>query len=319
VSLLLDLFKSLVYPGVLFVIVFSLLLEWVDRKIYAHAQNRIGPYYVGPLGILQPFADILKLLSKEDITPPHVDKVPFLLAPPLLLYLSLVGTYMIPTGALGEPHAILSFEGDYLVVLTITTLVTMFVFAGSWASVNRFGAIGSIRALLLMVGYEVPFFLCAAAIALDAKTLCLSKMAEVQSTALWFIVLQPLGFIVSILSLQAELERIPFDIPEAETEIVAGWLTEFTGKKLAMIRLTSDIELFLLSSLVVTLYLGGPWGPGGPNILWFLLKVLGVVLLSSVLRALFARYRIDQAIEFFWKLVVPLSFLQVALVLFMPL
>jgi len=318
-DILFELFKVIVYPGILFIIVFSLLLEWLDRKIYAHSQHRIGPLYIGPHGILQPFADILKLISKEDITPPHVDKPFFVLTPPILLYLAIIGMFMIPLGALGEPYALLSFEGDYLVVLTITTLITAFVFAGSWASFNRFSALGSIRALLLMVGYEIPLFLCAAAVALDAKTLCLSKIALVQSTSLWFIVVQPIGFIISLIALQAELERIPFDIPEAETEIVAGWLTEFSGKKLAMIRLAHDIELFLLASLIVTLYLGGPWGPTGPGALWFILKVMFVILLSSIFRALFARYRIEQAVMFFWKYIIPLSLLQVFIALIIPL
>ncbi len=312
-SLLFELVRALVYPGITFIIAYSLTLEWIDRKVYAHAQHRIGPYYVGPSGFLQPFADLLKLLSKEDITPPHVDKLLYTISPPLLLYIALLATYAIPTGAWGDPRAIINFEGDYLLVLALTSILTAFIFLGSWGSFNRFGAIGSVRALLLLVGYEIPMFICAAAVALDSGTLCLSRIAELQAKDVWFVLKHPLGFIIFIITAQAELERIPFDIPEAETEIVAGWLTEFSGKKLAMLHLASDIRLFLMSALIATLYLGGPWGPGGSNILWFLLKTTFVCFLTSVIRALFARYRIDQAEAFFWKYIIPLSLLQMGL------
>jgi len=316
IDLLINLIEVFIYPGVIFVVFISLLLEWVDRKVYARAQNRIGPYYVGPHGILQPFADILKLLAKEDITPGHVERLEYLLSPMLILYLSLVGIFMIPTGAWGSGYSVIHFEGDYLLVLTLATLTTVFMFLTGWGSFNRFGAIGSLRALLLIAGYEIPLFICAAAVILEAKTLCLSKISAIQGGGIWFLVTQPIGFLVSLISIQAELERIPFDIPEAETEIVAGWLTEFTGRKLALMRLANDVKLFLFSSLVVTLYLGGPWFMGQANIAIFLVKVLVVVILTSIIRALFARFRIDQALSVFWKYVIPLSLIQVIMSLF---
>lgn len=311
----LELVKVLVYPGLLFIIILSLIVEWIDRKIYAKAQNRIGPYHIGPKGFLQPFADLIKLLTKEDITPPHVDKLNYTIAPFTVLYLSIIGFYFIPTCAWGTSRAILAFEGDYLLVLTIFSLATLFTFLGGWGSYNRFGAIGSLRALLLVTGYEIPLFICSAAVVIDAGTLCLSKIVMVQQGFNWFIIKQPLGFALSLLACQAELERIPFDIPEAETEIVGGWLTEFSGRKLAFFRLATDIEVTLLAAFIVTLYLGGPLGPTGPSIIYFLIKLFFVVFLLSLLRSIFARFRIDQALTFFWKYIIPLSFLQIIIAL----
>jgi len=315
-SPLMTLIEVFIYPGVLFIVFISLILEWIDRKVYARAQNRIGPYYVGPHGILQPFADLLKLLAKEDITPDHVEKLEYVLSPILILYLSLVGIFMIPTGAWGDGYSIIYFEGDYLLVLTLATLTTVFIFLSGWSSLNRFGAVGSLRALLLIAGYEIPLFICAAAVILDAQTLCLSKISMIQEERLWFLIKQPIGFLASLISIQAELERIPFDIPEAETEIVAGWLTEFTGRKLALMRLAGDVKLLLFSSLVVTLYLGGPWFMGQANIVIFLVKIIIVAILISIIRALFARFRIDQALSIFWRYIIPLSLIQVIISLF---
>ncbi|RLF25123.1 MAG: NADH-quinone oxidoreductase subunit H [Thermoprotei archaeon] len=315
---LMVLVKTLIYPGVIFVIILSLIYEWVDRKVYARMQNRIGPFYVGPSGFLQPFADFLKLLSKEDIVPPHVDYHVFTLSPIITLYLVLLAMFLIPTGAWNEPYAILAFEGDYILALALTTFITIFSFFAGWSSVNRFGVIGAMRALYQMISYEISMFLCAAAVALDTRTLCLSRMAEVQASGLWYILLHPLGFVVFILSMQAELDKVPFDTPEAKTEIVGGWLTEISGKKLAFFRLASDIKLFFCASLATTLYLAGPWGPLGPNILWFLAKVTFVIILVTTLRAAFARFRIDQVLAVFWKYAIPLSLVQVLIALFIP-
>ena len=307
--------EVLVYPGLAFTIILSLLLEWVDRKVYARAQNRIGPYHVGPHGILQPFADLIKLLSKEDITPGHVERLEYVVSPLLVLYFSLVGIFMVPTGAWGDGRSVVHFEGDYLLVLTLATLTTVFTFLAGWSSLNRFGALGSMRALLLIAGYEIPLFICAAAVVLDAGSMSLTRIAEAQAGGAWLVLRQPLGFVASIIAIQAELERIPFDIPEAETEIVAGWLTEISGRKLALLRLASDVKLFLLSSLVATLYLGGPWALGQASIAAFLAKVLLVVVVTSIVRALFARFRIDQALSAFWRFVIPLSLAQLVLTL----
>ncbi len=319
-SILKILFELAVYPGVVFIVVLSLIYEWLDRKIVAHTQHRIGPLYTGPFGMLQPFADILKLLSKEDITLPFSEKVMSSISVWLLLYLTLFGFYFIPTGAFGEKYSILHFEGDYLIALTILTLITIFTFLSGYSTFNRFALVGAARAISLMVAYEIPALICAAAIVISSKTLCLSKIAMLQGRGgilKYYALTQPLGFIVFLICTQAELERIPFDIPEAKQEIVAGWITEFSGFKLALLKLCFDVELFYSAALITTLYLGGPWAFGRTSILIFLAKTTIVVVILSIIRSIFARFRIDQALRFFWTRVMPLAFIQLIIVVFL--
>jgi len=303
----------LVYPGVTFLVLLSLFYEWVDRKFVARLQNRYGPLYTGPSGILQPFADIVKLLSKEDIEPRGVDYGLFRAIPILMLALPLLGLFVVPVAS---QTALIAFEGDLIFIIFLLTLVAALVFLAGYASANRFGTIGGLRAALQMLGYEVPLSVSLVGPAVMAGSLSISKIVEWQArTGLWMILMQPIGFAISILCFLAELEKIPFDIPEAETEIVAGWMTEYSGRKLALLRLASDVEMVLACGLLAALYLGGtaaptPW----LSIVWFLIKATAVLLILSNLRALFARFRIDQMIGGCWKYLVPLAMIQLVAV-----
>ena len=307
------LLEILLFPGFLFLIALALFYEWVDRKFFARLQNRYGPLYTGPSGMLQPLADFVKLLSKEDIIPKAVDKFMFNSAPIFLLSLPLLALFLIP---IADLTAVISFEGDLIFLMFLFTLVAVTVFIAGWSSVSRFSSIGGIRAGFQMLGYEIPMCLVMVGPAIAAKTLSISEIAAWQaSNTAWFIWLQPLGFAIFVLCLLAELEWIPFDIPEAETEIVAGWMTEFGGPKLALIRLGKDVELLLAASLVTSLFLGGPnnlWMI--PPIVPFLLKTTCAVILLTTLRALFARFRIDQMIAGAWKYLLPLAILQMVLI-----
>jgi NADH-quinone oxidoreductase subunit H len=189
------------------------------------------------------------------------------------------------------------------------------------SSANRFSTVGAERAALQLLGYEIPMMLSAISIGILASSMWVYDIVSIQANSGWFLISPGiLGFAIFVLCGQAELERIPFDIPEAETEIVAGWLTEFSGRKLALFRLTKDVELLYLSGLVVALFLGGPSGPVMPGLefilypLYFLLKTLFVLFLLTTLRALFARLRIDQMVNFSWKYLVPIAILQVLIV-----
>jgi len=299
------------FPGFLFLFSLAFFIEWFDRKLVAKFQNRYGPLYVGPKGILQPIADFLKLLSKEDITPAMADKVPFALIPLLMLTFSMTPLFCIP---ITSSSALISFEGDLIVVMFIMTLTALLSFLGAWVSTNRFSTIGGVRTGLQMFGYEVPLNIVMIGPAIGAGSLSISGIVEWQSRGVWFIVTQILGFAVFSLCLLAHLQRVPFDIPEAETEIVAGWLVEFSGKKLALIRLAKNFELVLAASLMVSLYLGGPTGTLLPNPLTFLIKLVFCTFILSNLRALFARYRIDQFLAAAWKYLIPLALLQISLV-----
>jgi NADH-quinone oxidoreductase subunit H len=307
-----SLIRILVFPGAVFLLALAFFYEWVDRKFFAKLQNRYGPLHTGPHGILQPIADFLKLLSKEDITPHASDRLMFILTPIFFLALPLTTLFVIP---ILSQTSLIAFEGDLIFVLFAFTLIIITVFLGGWSSINRFSTIGSMRAVLQMLGYEIPMGLVTVGTAIGAKSLSISRIVEWQSLNFWLILLQPLGFAIFTICLLAELQFVPFDIPEAETEIVAGWRTEFSGRKLALLRLGKDLELVLASTLITSLYLGGPqqlWLI--PPIATFLVKTTFAVMLLSLLRAVFARFRIDQMLSGMWKYLLPLATLQIILI-----
>jgi len=310
-----DIFQILVFPGVLLLIVLAFFYEWIDRKFYARLQRRYGPLLTGPAGILQPFADFVKLLSKEDLVPEACDKILFSLTPILYFALPLTALFIMP---ISSQSGLVTFEGDLIFVMFVFTLLAITVFLAGWGSRNRFSIIGGVRAALQMLSYEIPLGLALVGPAIAAKSLSISTIAQWQSTnTIWIILLQPIGFAILIISLLAELEFIPFDVPEAETEIVAGWRTEFSGRKLALLRLGKDLELVLASALVSALYLGGAQSIGPvPGIVSFLIKTIAVVLVFSSMRAVFARFRIDQVVSGMWKYLLPLAVLQIILIEF---
>jgi NADH-quinone oxidoreductase subunit H len=314
-AMVLSVLQVLIFPGALFLFVLAFFYEWINRKFFARLQNRYGPMYTGPWGILQPFADFLKLLSKEDIMPITADTLLFSLAPVFYSALPLTAMFIIPVAS---QAGLISFDGDLIFVLFVFTLIVVTIFLSGWCSMTRFSVIGGVRAALQMLGYEIPMALAIVGPAIVAKSLSISGIVEwQQSNMIWNILLQPLGFAILVICLLAELGYVPFDIPEAETEIVAGWQTEYSGRKLALFRLGKDFELVFVSALLVSLYLGGPqqvWIV--PSIVTFLVKTIAVVLLLTLLRAVFARFRIDQMISGMWKYLLPLAILQIIMIQF---
>ncbi|RLI21947.1 NADH-quinone oxidoreductase subunit H [Candidatus Bathyarchaeota archaeon] len=306
-------FQILVFPGAAFLILLAFLLEWVDRKVVARIQSRYGPLYTGPSGILQPIADFLKLLSKEDITPEWADRPVFTLAPIIYFALPLTALFLIPIT--GET-ALASFEGDLILLMFILTLLIITVFLAGYCSASPFSVIGGVRAALQMIGYEIPMALALLGPALASGTLSVSGIVQWQSlNGLWIVLLQPLGFGILIVCMLAELEFVPFDIPEAETEIVAGWMTEFSGRKLALFRLGKNLKVLLASAIISSIYLGGAHSTNLiPPVIIFLVKTFILVVLLSFLRAVFARLRIDQMVSGMWKYLIPLAILQIILV-----
>jgi NADH-quinone oxidoreductase subunit H len=308
-----DLFSVLIYPGIVFLVALALFYQWVDRRVYARAQNRYGPHHTGPRGLFQPLADLIKLLAKEDIEPLAVDKMIFRAAPILLLTLAFTALFLVPIS--GIP-AIVSFEGDLIFLIFIMTIFAILAFLAGWGSTNRFSLVGGMRAALQTLGYEVPLAVSFIGPAILAGTLSVSNIVKWQATeGLWNILLNPLGFGIVIVGIIAVIECVPFDIPEAETEIVAGWQTEFSGRKLGLLRLAHDLELVFVSGLVVALFLGGPTGPISliPGVIWFIIKTIIIVIIIAFIRAQFARFRIDQMVSGSWKFLVPLSILQIVI------
>jgi NADH-quinone oxidoreductase subunit H len=309
-------FRVLVFPGFTFLFFFTLFCDWIERKIEARMQNRMGPTFTGPAGILQPFADVVKLLTKEDIVPRGAKKTVFRLAPILSFSIIVFALSFLPI----DGSAVIlnsSFAGDLIFVMALITIANFFLFLSGWASANPYGDIGATRVLTQFLGYDIPLVLLALAPAFLAGSLTISVIAAGQF--LPFILLAPWAFVLFVITLQAELEKDPFDIPHAESEVVGGLETEFCGGKLAFLRLTRDTQIVLGAALVVELFLGGPYGPvffGLPAFwyfLWFVLKLLAVVVITEYVTCLFARLRIDQVLTVNWKVLLPLSVLSLTL------
>ena len=306
----------LVFPGFTFILFFTMFCDWIERKIEARMQNRVGPAFTGPSGILQPLADVIKLLTKEDIVPAGAKKTVFKVAPMLAFSFVVFAMSFLPVD--GEA-AILnsSFAGDLIFIMALITIANFLLFLSGWASANPYGNIGATRVLTQFLGYDIPLFLLALAPAFLAGSLSISAIAINQY--LPFIILAPWAFVLFIITLQAELEKDPFDIPHAESEVVGGLETEYCGGKLAFLHLTRDVQIVFGAALVVELFLGGPYGPvffGLPAFwysLWFVLKLIAVVIITEYVTCLFARLRIDQVLSANWKVLLPLSVLSLAL------
>jgi NADH-quinone oxidoreductase subunit H len=309
-------FRVLIFPGFTFLFFFTMFCDWIERKIEARMQNRMGPTFTGPAGILQPFADVVKLLTKEDIIPRGARKTVFRLAPILSFSIIVFALSFLPIdGSAVIPNS--SFAGDLIFVMALITIANFFLFLSGWASANPYGDIGATRVLTQFLGYDIPLILLAIAPAFLAGSLTISTIAASQT--LPFILLAPWAFVLFVITLQAELEKDPFDIPHAESEVVGGLETEFCGGKLAFLRLTRDTQIVFGAALVVELFLGGPNGPvffGLPAFwyfLWFVLKLLAVVVITEYVTCLFARLRIDQVLTVNWKVLLPLSVLSLTL------
>jgi NADH-quinone oxidoreductase subunit H len=300
-----------IYPGLLFLFVYSTFCEWFDRKVYARLQNRMGPTHTGRFGLLQPIADFVKLLAKEDVVPEAADKRLFTVLPIIGLAIVSTAGLLLPVWNfdLAAP-GFTSFSGDIIVVLYLLSLPTLILFLAAWSSTNPFSTIGGARVLTMLFGYEVPLVLAVLSPAILADSWRLAEIAAFYQAKPLLLLTNLLGFIVAVIAVQAKLERTPFDIPHAETEIVGGTFTEYSGKKLALFRLTFDIELVVSSGLLAAVFLGGFPGGAVVGFLHFVVKTLFIIFLLSLLRALTSRIRIDQVVSFAWKYLAPLAVLQ---------
>ena len=312
------LFRILVFPGFAFIVLLTLFCDWFERKLEARIQNRVGPMVAGPAGILQPLADYIKLLTKEDIEPRDAKKYVFRLSPLAAFAIMVFAVFFIPI----DGASVLStggFNGDLIIVMALASVANFLLFLAGWASCNPYGTIGSARVLTQFLGYDIPLFLFALTPAFIAGSLGIFQIAQVQAVYLPFVVLAPWAFILFIITLQAELEKDPFDVPHSESELVGGLETEFTGAKLAFLHLARDVQVIFGSALVVTLFLGGPYGPVffEPSwfwySLWFVLKLLAVVAITEYITTVFARFRIDQVLSGNWRILLPASILSLML------
>jgi len=309
-------FRILIFPGFLFLLAFTLFCDWFERKIMARMQNRMGPSYTGPFGILQPLADYIKLLTKEDIVPRHARQFLFSLTPIIPFSFFMLSIFCFPLDGVNV-FSDYGFEGDLLLVLALVTFAHFVLFLSGWSSSNPYSGIGAVRIITQFIGYDIPLIISAMGPAFLAGSLSLAKIASMQTVP--FALLTPWTFILFLVALQAELEEDPFDVPHAETEIVAGYGTEFSGRKLAFIRLSKDTQIIFGAALTTTLFLGGPYGPVffNPPSLWFMiyfvLKVLFVIALLEFVEAICARLRIDHVIRGNWRIITPAALISVIL------
>ena len=309
----------LVYPGLLFLFVYSTFVEWVDRKLFARFQNRRGPLYTGPAGLLQPVADFVKLMAKEDIVPESADKQLFNSVPIFALAAVLASGLLLPVWHFtAELQSATSFDGDIIVMAYLLSLPTFAFFLAGWSSASMYASIGAVRVLTLLFSYEVPMFLAILSPAVLAGSWRMAVIAQFYQLHPWYLLANLLAFAVAIIALQAKLERVPFDIPEAETELVGGTFTEYSGRKLALFRLLTDVQMVTGAGFLAALFLGG--FPGGlvPGFLWFILKTLFIVFILAAIKAVTARIRIDQMVNFSWSYLAPTALLQLVLVLVLP-
>ncbi len=290
-----------------FISISAMFLIWWERKVSAHIQSRLGPMRVGWHGWLQSIADTIKLLLKENIVARDTDKVSFWLAPVLVFVASFLPFVVIP---FGKNLIARDLNLGLLYILAVTSLGIIGIFMAGWGSGNKYSLLGGMRTAAQIISYEVPLVLSILGVVMISGTLSMIKIVEAQR-GVWFIFYQPLAFIIYLISAMAEVNRAPFDIPEAESELVAGFHTEYSGMKFAMFFLAEYTNMFTVSAIAVTLFLGGWLGPFFPGPAWFLLKVYFLIFVMMWVRWTFPRLRVDQLMSFAWKFLLPLAFVNI--------
>ena len=309
-----SLFELTTFPGFTFAALFStVFMVWVERKFIAKVQLRVGPDYAGKFeGILQNFADLFKLLFKEMLIPNEVDKAVFISIPLALMFIAGSLLALVP---LGPETYIADPSIGAIFVFAIISFTPLVVMLAGWASNNKYSLLGSLRALHQMVAYEIPMLISVVGVVVLSGSLDLVKIVYAQSSV-WFILFQPLGAIVFFICVLAELERIPFDLPEADSELVAGWQTEYGGMNFGIFQLATYIKFYALAGIFTTFFLGGWFGPGIlPPQVWFIGKTFVVMVAMMLPRAILPRVRIDVLLRGGWTKLMLLAFLNLFIAL----
>jgi len=291
-------------------------LVYAERKLLARLQIRLGPNRAGPFGIWQPLADAVKLLTKEDIVPSKADRVIFLLAPAVVAGTALLIFAVVPFGqgwTIGGhpiPLVVSDLNVGLLYVLALSSVGVYGVALGGWASNSKYALLGGIRGAAQMISYELSLGLALVPVVMLAGSFSMVDIVTAQSRYP-FLLLQPLAFIIFFISAVAETKRIPFDLPEAENELVAGYHTEYSGMRFGLFFLGEYVTMVVLGSLVAVFFLGGWRGPLLPPIIWFCLKVLAVAFFMIWMRGTLPRLRYDQLMHLGWKVLIPLALLNI--------
>jgi NADH-quinone oxidoreductase subunit H len=288
----------------------------LERRLLGKFQIRYGPNRVGPFGLLQPLADGVKLILKESFMPANVDVLVYWLAPALSMITALFVYAVIPFGPevtlFGRPVALRLADVDVgiLVVLAASSIGVYGIILGGWSSNSKYSLLGSLRSSAQLISYELALGLAVIAVVLTAGSLSLVRIVEAQRSV-WFVLRQPLAFLIFLVAALAETNRAPFDLPEAEQELVAGYQTEYGGFKFAMFYIGEYVAVVTMSALITTLFWGGWHGPVLPGVLWFVAKTLAFIFVFIWVRATLPRVRHDQLMAFGWKVLVPLGLVNI--------
>ncbi len=309
--LLQELFKIILYGTfvILFISVNALFLVWMERKVSARIQLRRGPLHVGPAGLLQTLADAIKLISKELTMPAQADKLLYMLAPVLVFAPLLCAFIILP---MSSSFIIRDLNVGFLFVFSLTNISFIGIFIAGWSSNNKYAVLGSMRAVAQNISYEIPLLLATMGVVMLTGSMKMTDIVAAQSQ-LWFVFPQLLAFVIFFCASLAEANRAPFDIPEAESELVAGFHTEYSGMRFALFFLGEYTAIFVSSAIAATLFLGGWRGPVLPGPVWLLIKTYGIVFVVMWVRWTFPRLRSDQLMAFAWKVLIPFAMINLFL------
>lgn len=293
-------------------------MTWFERRVISRLQVRIGPNRVGPAGLLQPMADALKLFFKEDIRPAQADRFLYPLAPAISLIAALATFAVVPIGPTFElfgqqiPLVIQDMPVALLYLIAAGSIGVYGVVLGGWSSGSKYSLLGSLRAGAQVVSYELILGLALVGVVLVSGTLSIGEIVRQQSVGVWFVVLQPLGFVLYAIAAIAETNRAPFDLPEAESELVAGYHTEYSGFRFATYFIAEYVNVLVVSAIAATLFFGGWSGPFLPGPWWLVLKVIVFAFIFVWIRATVPRLRYDQLMRLSWNVLLPLALLNLA-------
>jgi NADH-quinone oxidoreductase subunit H len=299
-----------------FLAVFAAMLGvLLERKVGGWIQSRLGPKHVGPQGLLQTVADTIKLLQKEHITPHAADVVIFNTAPLIVAVAGLMDWIVIPFGTVGQSVLVVrDLNIGILFFAGMASLTVLGILLGGWASNNKYALLGGLRSASQMISYELPLAMALVAVAMEAGTLSTVGIVRAQDGVLnWYVFRQLPAFIIFMIAATAEVNRVPFDLPEAESELVAGYFSEYTGMRFALFQLGEYAEMFGMAAIATTLFLGGWQGPLLPPVLWFFIKMYALVFFFMWVRWTYPRLRLDQLLNLCWKLLLPAGLIWILL------
>ncbi len=310
-----------IFAGLMTAIAYT---TYFERKVVAHIQNRIGPNRTGPFGLLQPIADAIKLLFKEEIEPSTANRFLYILAPILSFVAAITAFAVIPVGNLinvaGHPvELIVSNLGiGILFILAVSSLGIYGVVMAGWSSNSKYSLLGGIRSTAQLISYEVSIGLGIIGVLMLSQTLSINEIVHQQSGSIfnWYFFRQPVAFFIYFISAIAETNRSPFDLPEAESELVAGYHTEYSGMRFGIFYLGEYANMITVSAIAASLFFGGWNGPFLPPVIWFLIKVIGFLFIYVWVRGTLPRLRYDQLMRFGWMVLFPLGLLNVLITAF---